>query len=150
MTDRLVACLPLLFPDTMSALWYLLKDPEAAEVRTTLLANLAADGVTPNKGDDGRVRSGILMHNTRGCFDKKGRLSMSILYHRPKFIGIGNEVFVELDNEGKVTEAGVWGEEGESTEADVWGDEGEVTEAGAWGDESEVTEDATTAWRDEL
>lgn len=140
----------LLFPNTMSAWWHLLKDPEAAEVRTTLLSNLVADGVTPNKGDDGRVRSGILMHNSRGCFDKKGRLSMSILYHRPKFIGIGNEVFVELDDEGKVTEAGVWGDTGESTEAGAWGDEEESTEAGAWGDESEVTGDATTVLRDEL
>lgn len=141
----------------MSASWHLLKDPEAAEVRTRLLSNLAADGVTPNKGDDGRVRSGIMMHNSRGCFDKKGRLSMSILYHRPKFIGIGNEVFVELDDEEKVTEAGVWGGEGGSTDADAWGDEGgsteagvwgdkgESTQAGAWGDESEVTGDTTTA-----
>lgn len=73
---------------------------------------LAADGVAPNKGKDGRVRSGILMHNSRGCFSKGGQLAMSILYHRPEYIGIGNEVFVELDEEEAVTEAVVEGARG--------------------------------------
>ncbi|CAN0508263.1 unnamed protein product, partial [Ectocarpus sp. 8 AP-2014] len=73
------------------------QDPEAAEVRAKLLKRLAADGVETAKGADGRVRSGILMYNSVACFTKAGKLAMSILYHRPKYIGIGNEVFVELD-----------------------------------------------------
>lgn len=73
-------------------------------MRANLIKSLAADGIAPNKGKDGRVRSGILMHNSVACFAKGGKLAMSILYHRPKFIGIGNEVFVELDDEEAVTE----------------------------------------------
>lgn len=91
------------------------QDPEAAGIRTTLLKQLEADGVVPNKGEDGRIRSGIMMHNARACFNRGGRLAMSILYHRPKYIGIGNEVFVELDDDADVTEAFVEGEGEEST-----------------------------------
>ncbi|CAN0022840.1 unnamed protein product [Ectocarpus fasciculatus] len=91
------------------------QDPEAAEVRAKLLKRLAADGVEPAKGADGRVRSGILMHNSVACFTKAGKLAMSILYHRPKFIGIGNEVFVELDPEDGVTEEVVEGKVGGGT-----------------------------------
>eukprot|EP00903_Cladosiphon_okamuranus_P010672 g10089.t1 len=91
------------------------QDPEAAEVRAKLIKSLAADGITPNKGKDGRIRSGILMHNSAACFAKGGKLAMSILYHRPKFIGIGNEVFVELDDEEAVTEEVVYGKVGGGT-----------------------------------
>lgn len=82
------------------------QDVEAAEVRSKLLAALATDGVEPKKGEDGRILNGILMHNTRACFNKKGQLSMSILEYRPKFIGIGNEVFVELSGRGGVNDKG--------------------------------------------
>eukprot|EP00752_Nemacystus_decipiens_P002778 g2595.t1 len=95
--------------------WFNGTDPEAAEVRAKLIKALAADGVTPNKGKDGRIRSGILMHNSVACFAKGGKLAMSILYHRPKFIGIGNEVFVELDDEEAVTEGVVDGKVGGGT-----------------------------------
>lgn len=71
--------------------------------------------MAPNKGPDGRIRSGILMHNSVACFTKGGKLAMSILYHRPKFIGIGNEVFVELDEEEAVTEEVVDGKIGGGT-----------------------------------
>lgn len=81
------------------------QDPEAATIRSTLLEQLAKDGITPSKGEDGRVKNGILMHNSRSCFNKKGHLAMSILYHRPQWIGIGNEVFVEL-GEGDVAGGG--------------------------------------------
>ncbi|CAM9522259.1 unnamed protein product [Ectocarpus sp. 13 AM-2016] len=91
------------------------QDPEAAEVRAKLLKRLAADGVEPSRGADGRVRSGILMHNSVACFTKAGKLAMSILYHRPKYIGIGNEVFVELDPEEAVTEEVVEGKVGGGT-----------------------------------
>ena len=71
------------------------QDPEAAEVRAKLLKDLAAaevageESATPSKGKDGRVRSGIMMHNARGCFTKGGELAMSILYYRPQYLGIG-------------------------------------------------------------
>lgn len=84
-------------------------------MRAALIKALAADGITPNKGKDGRIRSGILMHNSVACFAKGGKLAMSILYHRPKFIGIGNEVFVELDDEETVTEEVVDGKVGGGT-----------------------------------
>lgn len=87
------------------------QDPEAAEVRAKMLKRLEADGVTPSKGKDGRVRSGVLMHNSRACITKGGELAMSILYYRPKVLGIGNEVFVELDEEDTVTEEVVEGVE---------------------------------------
>lgn len=61
---------------------------------------LAADGIEPSKGADGRVLNGILMHNARACFDKQGQIAMSILYYRPPWIGIGNEVFVEVGGGG--------------------------------------------------
>ncbi|CAN0394731.1 unnamed protein product, partial [Hapterophycus canaliculatus] len=91
------------------------QDPEAAEVRAKLLKSLKADGIEPSKGADGRIRSGVLMHNSVACFNKAGKLSMSILYHRPKFIGIGNEVFVELDSEDAVTQEAVDGKIGGGT-----------------------------------
>lgn len=65
-------------------------------IRKDLLTKLAADGVQVLKGQDGRVLNGVLMHNSCACFDMLGQLAMSILYHRPQFIGIGNEVFVEV------------------------------------------------------
>jgi len=97
------------------------QDPEAAEVRAKLIKSLGADGVTPNKGADGRIRSGILMHNAAACFAKDFRLAMSILYHRPKFIGIGNEVYVELDDEEAVTDQVVDGKIGGGTWWCRWG-----------------------------
>lgn len=81
------------------------QDPEAADVRAKLLKQIVADGFVPNKGKDGRVRNGIFMHNSRSCFTKRGEIAMSILYYRPPIIGIGNEVYVELDDEEVVTEA---------------------------------------------
>lgn len=68
-------------------------------MRAKLISQLAADGVTPSKDKDGRLRNGIMMHNSRACFNKRGELAMSILYYRPRLIGIGNEVFVELDDD---------------------------------------------------
>ena len=41
---------------------------------------------------------------------------MSILYHRPKFIGVGSEVFVQINDEGAFMEACICGDNAEQTE----------------------------------
>lgn len=73
------------------------QDIEASEVRGKLLAQLVADGIEPKRGEDGRILNGLMMHNACACFNKKGELGMTILYYRPSWIGVGNEIYIEVE-----------------------------------------------------
>jgi len=73
------------------------QDKEAGNLRSNILNQLEKDGLKVKLSSDERPITGFMSFDAKVCWNKKGNIGMAIYEYRPKFIGKGNKIFVELE-----------------------------------------------------
>ncbi|KAG5179983.1 hypothetical protein JKP88DRAFT_200827 [Tribonema minus] len=73
------------------------QDKEAVELRAKLLEQLSMDKAKVALGPEGRPKAGFMSFDGKVGFNKQGRVSIAVYEYRPKILGKGNKVYVELE-----------------------------------------------------